>query len=68
VAPSSDLADLAAAPVAHVDQPVSASAEEVEQLWATEIERRAERVLAGESHGEPWHEVRSRIEGGLAAG
>ena len=34
---------------------------EVQAAWATEIERRARRVLAGESSGEPWPDVRDRV-------
>jgi putative addiction module component (TIGR02574 family) len=33
----------------------------VEAAWAVEIERRAERVLSGESQGEDWEDVRQRI-------
>ncbi len=29
--------------------------------WTSEIERRAERVRAGQSQGEPWHFVRQRL-------
>ncbi len=35
--------------------------EEAQTAWAAEIERRARSVLAGESHGQPWSEVRERI-------
>ncbi len=35
--------------------------EEAEQAWATEIERRARRVLSGDTSGKPWAEVRERI-------
>ena len=38
---------------------------EIEAAWATEIERRARRVLAGESSGTVWAEVRARIEANL---
>lgn len=34
---------------------------EVEAAWAVEIERRARRVLRGDSAGEAWNEVRRRI-------
>lgn len=40
--------------------------EEVEKAWAEEIERRARRILAGESTGAPWEEVRRRLEERLA--
>lgn len=39
----------------------------VSGMWATEIERRAERVVAGESRSEPWDRVRGNIERGLGA-
>ena len=39
--------------------------EGVEAAWATEIERRARRVLTGESQGQPWEDVRRRLESGL---
>ena len=35
-------------------------AADVEAAWAAEIERRARRVLRGESFGEPWEDVRRR--------
>jgi putative addiction module component (TIGR02574 family) len=41
--------------------------EDVERAWAEEIERRARRVLAGESTGAPWDEVRRRLEERLAS-
>ena len=34
----------------------------VQREWGEEIERRARRVLAGQSTGEPWEDVRYRIE------
>lgn len=39
-----------------------------EQLWATEIEQRAKRVLDGNTRGEPWDRVRARIEQELTGG
>jgi len=33
----------------------------VDEAWAAEIKRRAERLLAGESKGIPWEEVRARL-------
>jgi hypothetical protein len=41
---------------------------EVERLWAEEIERRARRVLAGESRGIPWSEVRRGLKARLSSG
>jgi uncharacterized protein (DUF433 family) len=34
----------------------------VQRDWSEEIERRARRVVAGESAGEPWEVVRDRVE------
>ena len=62
-----DRAELAAELLASFDDPASDSQEEVDRLWAAEIERRSNRVLSGESRGEPWDEVRRRIESDLAA-
>jgi putative addiction module component (TIGR02574 family) len=39
--------------------------EDFEAAWAEEIERRARRVLSGESAGTPWGEVRRSIEANL---
>ena len=38
---------------------------EVEAAWAAEIERRARRVMSGESQGLPWEDVRARAEAEL---
>jgi putative addiction module component (TIGR02574 family) len=38
----------------------------VEAAWAVEIERRARRVLTGESTGTPWDDVRRQTEAKLA--
>lgn len=35
--------------------------EDVEAAWAQEIERRARRVLAGETQGTDWSVVRERV-------
>ena len=40
--------------------------EEVERAWGAEIERRARRVLSGESAGTPWEDVKQRLENRLA--
>jgi len=53
-------ADFAAELLASLDEPAGNPAE-VEAAWAIEIERRARRVLSGESAGEPWEDVRDRI-------
>ncbi|MGH9315588.1 MAG: addiction module protein [Thermoanaerobaculia bacterium] len=38
---------------------------DVEAAWAAEIERRARRVLRGESSGTAWDDVRRRTEANL---
>jgi putative addiction module component (TIGR02574 family) len=62
-----DRAELAAELLASLDEPTSDSQEEVDRLWAAEIGRRSNRVLSGESSGEPWDEARRRIESDLTA-
>ena len=58
--PPDERADVAAELLASLDEPTENVAE-VEAAWAAEIERRARRVLSGESAGEPWQDVRDRI-------
>ena len=58
--PPDERADVAAELLASLDEPTENLAE-VEAAWAAEIERRARRVLSGESAGEPWQAVRDRI-------
>jgi hypothetical protein len=43
----------------HVDGEPDADSEDA---WAAEIERRAARALAGESHGKEWATVRAELE------
>lgn len=62
--PSEERADVAAELLASLDQPEAEDAAAVQAAWA-EIERRARRVLAGETAGEPWEEVRERISRSL---
>ena len=38
----------------------------VERSWAEAVERRARRVLAGETSGEDWLLVRDRVRGALS--
>jgi hypothetical protein len=59
-------ANLAAEPLRSLDEPASDSQEEIDRLWAIEIEHRSSRALSGKSHSEPWDDVRSRIESDLA--
>ena len=62
--PSTERADVAAELLASLDD-ADAGIADVEAAWATEIEKRARRVLAGESTGIPWEDVRRRAEGEL---
>ena len=54
-------ADVAAGLLASLDEPPSDSRPETAEAWAAEIERRARRVLSGQSEGEPWEVVRARV-------
>jgi putative addiction module component (TIGR02574 family) len=56
--PENERADLAAELLATLDGERDS---DVETEWAREIERRARRVLRGDSAGEPWDSVRERI-------
>lgn len=56
--PSEDRARLAAALLASLDD---GQDDDADRAWAAEIERRADRVLAGGSSGEPWPDVRARL-------
>lgn len=59
-------ADVAAELLASLDEAPPDDPAEVEAAWALEIERRARRVMSGESTGEPWEEVRARVVRRLA--
>ena len=61
--PTDERAELAAELIASLDGPRDA---DLESAWAAEIERRAAKVLSGESKGIPWADVRRRIERELA--
>lgn len=54
-------ADVAAELLASLDDTASDDPAAVQAAWATEIERRARRVLGSETTGEPWEDVRNRI-------
>lgn len=62
--PSEERADVAAELLASLDDTETDIAN-VEAEWAAEIERRARRVLAGESPGIPWEDIRRRAEAEL---
>lgn len=64
--PVRDRADVAAELLASLDEDPSDPAA-VEAAWVQEIEARARRVLAGESSGEPWADVRARAAQRLTA-
>ena len=57
---------MAAELLASLDDAPPTNQAEVEAAWAREIERRARRVMTGESVGEPWEDVRARVVRRLA--
>ena len=63
--PLDERADVAAELLASLDDAEAEHAADVEAAWAAEIERRARRVMAGESMGVPWEDVRRRAEAEL---
>ena len=62
--PSDERADVAAQLLASLDDE-DVDTEDIEAVWAVEIEKRARRVLAGQSDGIPWEDVRRRAEAEL---
>jgi putative addiction module component (TIGR02574 family) len=62
--PADERAAVATELWASLDEPAEI-AQDVEAAWAAEIERRARRVLGGEATGEPWPEVRQRVEAAI---
>jgi putative addiction module component (TIGR02574 family) len=65
--PLDQRADVAAELLASLDdEPATIGLASVEAAWGREIERRARRVMAGESDGEPWEDVRNRVARRLA--
>ena len=63
--PVKERADLAAELLASLDDAAAEDPAEVEAAWAAEIERRARRVITGETAGIPWEDVRRRAEAEL---
>jgi len=57
--PPSERADFAAELMASLDGEPDT---DVDIAWATELEARAERAIAGQSQGSDWPTVRARIE------
>lgn len=53
--------------IASLDEPAAESQEEIDRLWAIEIERRSHRLRSGELPGIPWQQVRAGIERRLAS-
>ena len=64
--PIDQRADVAAELLASLDEPSTMDAKAVQAAWASEIERRARRVMAGESAGEHWEHVRASVARRLA--
>jgi hypothetical protein len=64
--PIDQRADVAAELLASLDGPSTMDTKGVQAAWASQIERRARRVMAGESLGEPWEDVRARVVRRLA--
>jgi putative addiction module component (TIGR02574 family) len=62
--PVDERADVAAQLLASLDDEDIAT-EDIEAAWAVEIEKRARRVLTGQSEGVPWEDVRRRAEAEL---
>lgn len=63
--PIAERADVAAELLASLDAAETDNPAEVEAAWASEIERRARRVMAGESTSIPWSDVRQRAQADL---
>ena len=59
--PADERANVAAELLASLDDDAPEDPAAVQAAWAKEIERRARRVLAGESSGQPWDDVRDRV-------
>jgi putative addiction module component (TIGR02574 family) len=60
--PIAERADVAAELLASLDDAEAENLADVEAAWAAEIERRARRVMDGQSAGIPWEDVRRRAE------
>ena len=56
--PTEDRAQIAASLLASIDGPDD---DDADDLWAREIERRAQRAQAGESQGVDWKDVKRRV-------
>ena len=58
-------ADLAAELLVSLEQPASPDDDQVRSAWATEIERRARRVIDGGASSQSWPTVRQRLADSL---
>jgi putative addiction module component (TIGR02574 family) len=63
--PAEERADVAEELLASLEGLPAAETEEIEREWGVEIERRARRVLAGESPGVPWEVVKRSVRSRL---
>ena len=63
--PVDERAGVAAELLASLDDAAAEHPADVEAAWAAEIERRARRVVAGDTAGVPWEDVRRRAEAEL---
>lgn len=63
--PTDERVAVASELLASIDAGEPVDLQEIEAAWAEEIERRARRVVSGESTGTPWEEVRRAIEANL---
>ncbi len=63
--PVDERADVAAELLASLDGDGGENPDDVQAAWATEIERRARRVIAGESEGVSWQDAQARARAGL---
>ncbi len=64
--PRRERADVAAELLASLDDQQPEDSEQLEKVWAAEIERRARRVLAGKSDGTRWEQVKEGLGQRLA--
>lgn len=66
--PEAERADLVAELLVSLEGASDGDDAAVEHAWAEELERRARRVLAGDSRAEAWTDVRERVRRALTDG
>ncbi len=66
--PNEERADIAAELLASLGDTAFEDPVVVRDVWSREIQRRAERVLAGESDGQDWNDLRQRLTDEFAGG